>query len=200
MTIIKEPERFQKISAGIQSIVITLAVVIGGIWTLYVFNSQLQVENAHAQLQKLKRELNSQPNIEVLVQTETIQIPETEIRYITGDFKFRNSGTRNTVIKLSAKPIMLSKVSIDIKGDINLNKLYEVSSYSAHDLRIRELTVYPNMESLLPFIVRVDKPGLYFISVVSNKSDIEKEVAVQAGGDPSLMDDIWGASKFIYVN
>lgn len=49
---IKDHERFSKIAAGVQSIIISLAVAIGGLWTFYTFRSLRSVEKAKAELEE----------------------------------------------------------------------------------------------------------------------------------------------------
>ena len=47
------PEKFNNIASGIQSLLLALAVIIGGVWTLYTFSSLKQVEKAKAELHEM---------------------------------------------------------------------------------------------------------------------------------------------------
>src|SRR6266404_5071517 len=66
-SLIKDADRFQKITSGIQAILLTAAVLAGGAWTWYTFETQLSVENAKAQLQKLRSELEREPRLSVSI-------------------------------------------------------------------------------------------------------------------------------------
>src|SRR5258708_7126760 len=114
---IDDPDRFQKVAAGIQSLLISAALLIGGAWTLYVFNSQLQIENSRAQLTKLNRELEaySRLELEIVVQPMTSTKAATS-RYFECRLVVRNVGARSTSLAFDDKPVRLYRVDIDNQG------------------------------------------------------------------------------------
>ena len=55
--IYKDADKFQKIASGVYSIFLIIAISLGGGWTYFTFNTELRVQNATAQLEKLNRDL-----------------------------------------------------------------------------------------------------------------------------------------------
>src|SRR5579864_8379659 len=51
-------ERFNKIAGGIQSLAVSLAILTGGVWTLYSFVSLHSIEKAKGDLERTRTELN----------------------------------------------------------------------------------------------------------------------------------------------
>lgn len=113
---IKDPDRFSKIMGGIQSGIVSVAVLVGGAWTLYAFNAQLQVENANAQLAKIKREISAEPKVEVSIQLDQLALKSASQNILTGTVTFKNVGTQDIAIVLRDTPIGVFEVTFDATG------------------------------------------------------------------------------------
>lgn len=84
----------QAIAAIVQSLALTAAVIVGGVWTWYTFRAQHQADNALAQLQKLKREIETESRLEIDISTAQLKVPGSGERYVLGSIHVKNVGSR----------------------------------------------------------------------------------------------------------
>src|SRR5262245_18699866 len=74
--VIKDHERFAHLASGFQSIVIAIAVVVGGVWTAWTFSTLKSAERARSELEKAKLELEVQslrrPVLDLTITTEVL--------------------------------------------------------------------------------------------------------------------------------
>src|SRR5262245_14315222 len=101
---------FQKIASGVQSVVVAIAVVIGGLWTYYTFNAQLQVQNAEATLEKLNRDLVQEPSPDIQIELDKPSRRQG-ITYLLGRLRIKNTGTGSVVIEAYSGSVKLSLVT-----------------------------------------------------------------------------------------
>src|SRR5262245_32345243 len=92
---------FQLIAAGIQSILVTLALLIGGIWTLYTFRALYLKQKAQAELAKTEAEIFRQAVVKIIVDARQ-EMFGGETRCIAADVTVENLGNRNTKLDFSS--------------------------------------------------------------------------------------------------
>lgn len=166
-----EPQQVQALASATQSIVISLAVIIGGAWTLYTFQAQLHVENAQAQLQKLKREIESEPRLEIDMTTQELDLPRSSERFILGTITVKNVGSANTVLILDEKPIRIYSVEVGSQRE-------EWTEVSATPLKTGPkahgwLVCHVGATTHAEFVARIDGPGLYVATFSATRSAAE---------------------------
>src|SRR5882757_2985695 len=88
-------ERFKNIAAGVQSCVIAVSVVIGGIWTYYLFKALNAKGRAIAELHELELRDREQGVIDIEISAKQVAIPGGTGRDIAIDIKVKNLGNRN---------------------------------------------------------------------------------------------------------
>ena len=197
---ISDADRFSKLLGGIQAGVVSIAVVVGGAWTLYAFNAQLQVDNAVAQLTKLKREIDAEPKLEIGLELAQLD-PAGSEKLVLGKLNIKNTGTADIAIVLVDTPLEVFAVDFDKEG------LERWSEASAVPLRQSDKTVYGALaiqagsQVSRSFLVNVGRPGLYAIkfSGLRGKKDVDR---LQGMGAPNA--DIanraeWGTHGYIRV-
>ena len=116
----KKPEtpQLQVIAATVQSIALTGAVMVGGVWTWYTFRANRQADTAQAQLQKLTNENATEVRIEIDISTVPLKVPGSERRYVLGSIQTKNVGSANTVLQLGREPIQIYQVTVGRKGEV----------------------------------------------------------------------------------
>ena len=201
-------ERLKNTAAIAQSVAVTLAVVVGGLWTLFTFNSLYQSEKA-------KMELIGKPALNLSIET-TITKPINDSAYVglVIDVKFENVGTRFLELYCDTPSFSISKLGIlrdSTIGSLGTTYLRNVMHYYGSDTVMNTVAigVQPNSKKTLSYYYDVDKPGIYFINFrsyrVSGLDDSKKlfqnvldddDVVHQANDTlPSLI----GTSKYLEI-
>ncbi len=181
MPLIADPDRFAKIAAGLQSLVIAGAFVVGGIWTLYSFNSQLQVENARGQLQKVQRELAQEPKVELSATITQVKVLGEKRLHLIGQITVQNVGNAITALNLEDRPIKIFRVNIDETGEPRWTLVHQLNSLVDTDTSLGSLISHAGSKNLINFATSVDKPGLYVLKFQAERSKEEQERARQTG-------------------
>ena len=113
MTIMRSPEsaeRFKNVAAGVQSIAVTPAVIIGGVWTLYTFSALGTKARAEA-------ELFQQAVLAIKVEARQESLTVEQGRYIAAIVSIENKGNRNTFLDFrQLKPFRVLPVVFDSAG------------------------------------------------------------------------------------
>jgi hypothetical protein len=181
MPLVADPDRFAKIAAGLQSLVIAGAFVVGGIWTLYSFNSQLQVENARGQLQKVQRELAQEPKVELSATITQVKVLGAKRLHLIGQITVQNVGNAITALNLEDRPIKIYRVSIDDSGEARWTLVHQLNSLVDTDTSLGSLISQAGSKNLINFATSVDKPGLYVLKFQAERGKEEQERARQTG-------------------
>lgn len=196
---IRDPERFAKIASGVQNIVLAIAILVGGFWTFFIFNAQLQVENSRAQVAKLKRELSEQANIEVKISARRLITGDVKARHIVGVITVKNYGNRIATLPLSDDVLKISRVSVMDDGKLVFHETTNVGLYVVPDNRkLRSIVAFPDVEYRVPFLAKVSNPGVYFVSFLTEKTKEEKRLAGIAGESPDSL-SAWGDTDFVNI-
>jgi hypothetical protein len=176
-----DPDRFEKIASGVQSCVFALAVVIGGGWTLYVFNSQLQVQNAQAQLQKLTRELQEEPRVELSMTVRQMGSIDGGKRLVVGNIVVKNVGTANTALVLGESALVISRVRFDERDDEKWDAPQRVRLFMGYHLEIGNLVAQVGAANSASFAAVIRDRGLYVATFTADRQPKEKRATVEAG-------------------
>jgi hypothetical protein len=88
-------EDFKNITSGIQSIALSLAVIVGGIWSLYTFWGTKQLQKAQAEERRQVPVLN----LSVHVLTPLEILPSNQARLVA-DVEIRNDGSEPMMVDL----------------------------------------------------------------------------------------------------
>jgi len=214
-------ERFKNLTAGIQSLVISIAVVIGGVWTLYTFSKLGQASKAQAELAELEFKIKSQTAAERKVQAELAELefkikrqtaveisleacqhalPGDSSYYVSVIAVIKNVGSRNANLQYS-NPLTILPVGFDANGKILFSKpiLREITTAPPSGVVTWNL-VRVGTTLKVPFFVPVPGPGLYFLHFGVNvgMDQIEQEVYREAGIE-NPRGAVWSGRKFFIV-
>jgi hypothetical protein len=198
--LVRDPDRFEKVASGVQSVVLSLAITIGGAWTVYAFRSELQVANAKAQLEKLNRELAEQATIVVTLQVAPIYSTGHTDRYLNGTITFRNDGTADDTFAIAGDALKVARIKVTKDGQIEHVNVTNVAIRDADSI-IVGITVLARSQNTLHFLARVADAGLYCVSINVSKSKQERKRSA-VGEDTKIHADrdSWGDAAFISVD
>lgn len=194
---IRDHERFSKIVGGIQSLVVCVAIVTGGIWTLYTFSSLNLLQKARADLDKTRAELRDtlekQPVVEVTTTCRQVRGNRGSY-YIAVDVKLVNRGGRSTLIQWArAVPLALRRINTDDDEKDQEPPIF-AKPLSIGSTPASQYAILSGGSVRLPFLVRVHRPGVYYVEFQAEVTAIDPKAQtsdkpIVAGGVPLVWTD-----------
>ena len=173
-------EKFRNLSGGVQSLVLTIAIIVGGLWTLFTYDALRQAERARAEYEKLQKDLKERRAIVINMEPTQVSIPGDPARYIAARLRFENMGNQTEVIYWPPNPFNVSRIWIDDHGSFQLKQLrgvrVEAPVGSEAGLRLMPRVAVNRM-----FLARVDRPGLYYLELDVEASSEEQAEARKEG-------------------
>jgi len=182
--VIKDHEKFNNIASGIQSLVITTAVIIGGIWTLVTFNVLNQVEQSKAQLREIEQRLKQFGTVDVQIEATQESLPNDTSEYISAIVQVKNIGTRTVILEYPDDgPFSATRVVLAENGRMNIGEIVraKISAASNPWLAVSGSRLLPGEVERTPFFVKIAEPGLYKLTFYVDLTILEKHEAVDAG-------------------
>ena len=144
-------ERFKNLASGIQSLIVSTAVLVGGGWTLYTFRALHLEKRAQQELFA-----QAQVNVKVLARQESFADCST---CVAADVEITNTGRKNVFLDYAeSPPFSVTQVLFDSDGTSRLGKEIRQPSYlwASRVLRSGETVAYP-------FSVKVADGGMYLV-------------------------------------
>lgn len=203
-------EKFKNIALGIQSIILSLAVIVGGIWTLYTFNTLNQIESSKNELEQRKRQLNKIPvNFEI----KTIQLEKNSLdkKGLIVQVVITNNSEFTVFIELNKNPLAISKIKKN-ENFLESEKTYYPKFYLEVNKQSKitgfKKGVNPNSIQIVEFYEEIEEKGLYFISFRSKVDRTvmqildESKIGVSEEEFNRLLSDniYWRAQKYLEIN
>jgi hypothetical protein len=202
-----------KSAAGIaQSAVISLAVIVGGIWTLITFNvmgearkARQDYEKGEAELERMREGLKKSVVPEVRMSVEQSTLAGDGSFYLAALVDVDNTGSAIAELDLGSEvPFEVNRVEYEDDGDPEFQAGRSAWYHSApnpNDLT-KLVRIHPGGHKTLPFLVRLEKPGHYLVSFhalvrqVDPKSLSRKAMEEEIEEAPFVP---WSTSMFVLV-
>ena len=194
-------EDFKNLAAGIQSVSVALAVLIGGAWALFRFFSLKEVKKATTELEKTKRELQQRGHLQIEMQATQMFSSVCAEKYINVSLKVSNVGNRTEVIRWLDSKLGAAPVRMGTSGEVQLGEQIRVQVHSIHRDRDAS-TIDPGIPQTFAFLIPVETHGVYFIQSSLAGSPIETSVALEKVASAGLEAPIaayWGAAMYFSV-
>lgn len=190
-----DPERFNNFCSGIQSIVVSLAVILGGLWTYFTFRTFRQTAKAEAEISVMERQLREQAAFDLDIDVAQESLPGDSAHYASISVRMKNVGNRNARIDFKKSVLSVDRVHFDNKGKM-------ISSGAKISFKMQSddegVVVRANTSETIPFFVKLPGPGLYLLNFYSQVSPEEMQIAAQAGV-PERARISWNRSRFFVV-
>jgi hypothetical protein len=179
---IADADRFQKISSGVQSIILAVAVVVGGGWTFYL--SKLTLE----------------PRLELTLEVRQADLNQNSgHRVAIGELVVKNVGTGNTLLKFGAAPIHLFRVGFangkEARDPIGT---FDFESPQNPNKKLDGLSCQVNANNRASFAFSVGEAGLYVVSVTAARGKNEAAAVVDDSTQPAEVD--WAIERYFTLN
>jgi hypothetical protein len=187
------PEEIAHFAGAAQSIAVTIAVVLGGGWTLYTFIRLGTIHKAKAELRKTQRESDEQAVVAIDVNVAQLDRYAGDQFVISGAAVVSNKGNRNTQIDFSAAD-SCTVTRLDFN---ELGQPLDVESVSIPIGIVYYLRA--NASIRFPFVARVPEAGIYRIDFHSPLFVAEaSQASTVSGGNHE--DYWWDGVAFIAVS
>lgn len=210
----KHHEKFRNVSQGIQALILSLGLIVGGVWTFYVFKARLQVEHARAELAQLEVAIeNSQRTLEAAARGRTsiqLSMKVEQLDFLDGDARLveilvtaKNVGTRDTMLVFRDRtPLIVRRVQFTESGGQSFAEPLAVGLQTLVDAnRVTwpsRLVLFAGDVDTLSFLVRVPRPGVYFVSFTADHTDEDRK-DVEAIEGPTPLEMRWATSRYFLV-
>lgn len=180
-------ERFKNIAEGIQSIILSIAVVVGGIWTAWTFGVLKTVDEAKAKIESL-----TAPSLSMTIDTERTKRSHGKHIGLIVRVNVENTGGQELRLDLrdhqANPPLKVALVEYE-HGELHAKKAYYPVSYGdiADEDEGSTLNALQRVEikskKTITYFVEVDGPGTYFIRF---KSPLGEEVGERMRGNDKI--------------
>jgi len=176
-------ESFKNLASGMQSWIVSVAVLVGGGWTFYTFVALDMAKRAEKELFA-----QAQVNIKIAAREEDLGNGRSCVVAIV---EVANAGGRNVFLDYSEKPFSVRRVSFDQAGNSHFGEeLFQPNLWGSRVLRGGETDQYP-------FLVSVRDPGMYIVQFRVPLPQREMEEHLRAGGPPGKI--YWQGSSVVNV-
>jgi hypothetical protein len=217
------PESFAAFMSGVESIITSLALIIGGLWALYTFRvlnqitrgrletqkmqferdkMEIEIRKTQKELQQLELQAKTQAVIQITIEASQQSLPDDSSLYVSAIVEIENKGNRNTRLSYEGRdPFLVTPIKISERGEMRFeNSLgYPVRLASNPQGKAPGTIVRAGGREQLPFFFRVEAPGLYMLSFAVRLSPEEQKTASEAG-TPEGRPTSWTGKKLIVVS
>jgi hypothetical protein len=173
-------ERFKNIASAVQSLVVAIAVVVGGIWSAYTFGVLHSVEQARAQLATA-----SMPALNISIEAAKVKATQKDKRGLLVRVMVENAGNRYIELDLTKDPLAIHKVTTGLNGHLYSEVSYRPTLYSqlrkdSFDV-VQSWGVTPHSSKVFHYYLNVDDAGLYLISFEAPVGELERTFKCRGG-------------------
>lgn len=183
-------EKFKNIADGIHNIVIVIALIVGGIWTLWTFSSLGERQKAQDERQKAQDELFKQAVLDIILDCKQEQLNNED--YIHANVKIVNHGKRNTFLDFSDSPCQVHKLVFNDDGSAETT-----FSISQDNLTSRSIVLRSGATQEYPFVIKVPEKGFYVVEYRVPLDSTEFTEHTRAGGPQGKI--FWVGSATVMI-
>lgn len=183
------PDNKKNYTESFKNIVISLGVIIGGLWTVYVFSAKLEVQNAKAELKRINQQLMARPVIVPSISTSILNSELNNTWYIITNITLENKGNMDASIGFEEDSLIIAKVEFD-KGTVVA--YHDYIRNSIHFIFPKEYVnseknysqpwvaeegfVLSGQKKTFQFISKINKTGIYRVQFMGILGSSVKEV------------------------
>jgi hypothetical protein len=155
-------ERTKNLAAAAQSIVLAIAVIVGGGWTLYRYWNDDSFE-AKVRGEQLEKAAFAQGNLELAMQLSD-PLAQSGTYHVDGVVRMKNIGTKPVRLALDEYPIFVAHVDATALGEVSLSQASRFQLVLDPELHLSEALLRPGREIRYPFVLALLSSGCYVVS------------------------------------
>ena len=188
---IREHDKFRNILSGVQSLVVSMAVIVGGIWTLITFSVLGEVGKARAERSEIEKRLHEQAQIVIQIQASH-HLVENDKHCIAATVAITNTGERNVFLDYGDPPFSVAQVTFDAQG-----KSHFKTALTQPNLLSRSRVLRSGETVNYPFFVVVENTGMYVVQFRVPLPPDELPEHLGAGGPKGKIS--WVGSTYVNI-
>ena len=154
--------RIKDTLSAAQSAAVTLAIVVGGIWTLFTFWGLGSINRSRAEQAVIQRDLAQADVVNVVVSATQVEAPDTPGLFVSGEVIIENDGSVSTTIPFDSRSLLIAQRLTEGSYEI----VRETPLYAADEPQ-RFWSLPPGGVTRLPFFEPVPGPGVYLIQFIA---------------------------------
>lgn len=174
-------ERFNRIATGVQALVVAVAVVVGGGWALYRFESLEEIERARAELEQVRRELRERGVLNLTLRVATLDATGDRARLVRVEVGVENVGDRSELIEWAKSGLSISRVAI-AEGALPAYEAVALFGYGSPYDGALSSTVLPGQTRTFEFLAALEAGGVHQFRFVAAASPAEAEESLREHG------------------
>ncbi len=183
-------EDISHLASAIQSIAVAIAVIVGGVWTVFTFNRLRLTKKAEAELAELQQKLSRTALLNINVTATSATLAAEDGYLISAQAIVENVGTRRTSLLFPAdhRPFHAVLIRSEENGDLKLGSpIHTGIPYGDGTESFSQRSIVgPGARVTLPFVFRTKQPGLYMVSFSAIPSiEVHEELTQEGVQDPT---------------
>ncbi|EGQ7846786.1 hypothetical protein [Vibrio parahaemolyticus] len=197
---------------NIHYLALTVAIMVGGLWTLYTFDAlkmksqaEQDLKNAQSELSKVELELKDLQDKIDGTDSSFIQIRTQQFQHSSDKFGLiinvmvQNTGTNDVDMTWTDSPLQVFSVESRNGDEQRLvhelkPEIYDGITANGNKSVLENLYLFVGAKKELSFFVELNKDGLYYVLFKAkiNGKVVEKMEDLNKNG-------VWFSSKYVYV-
>jgi len=194
-------DHFKDLTAGLESLAIVVATLLGGGWAVYQFFSLRALDKAKLDLEKAKKDLVERGILMIDLVAESFLSDSGYLLHVQATI--RNVGNLPETIDWKKTVLFARRFHKTGEGKIEMNTEMHMG-VQAPDTALNAITFAPGHVTSQSFLMPIPHPGVYFVEFMMHASpmvradvlsDMAKAGTTAAGGTFI----IWSTNKFVSV-
>lgn len=188
--------------AGIQSLAVSVAVVAGGIWSLFTFRTLSAKRKALAELADLEAKVKRQGVVNLSISVSQLLLTPARDLALSIDVIATNVGSRNVLVRFDDDSIVATECVPSGDSVLPISATYVRYDFESGPEKATtgDLVIRVGKTWHLPFIARVPRPGLYNVLVQAILSSTEAAIAAETGLTAPADSVAWSDSTFVVIH
>ena len=149
---------FSELASAIQSIALTIGVLVGGAWAMFQFFSLKTIETAQAELQALKNDLQRKATLEISLKTNIFDSEFGKLAIV--EVEISNKGTHPECLDWEQAVLNAHRMTSATASEIDFADNFSVGY---EDLALSPLEIHCGTKETLKFVIQFPEKGLYHI-------------------------------------
>jgi hypothetical protein len=184
---------------AVENLIVSAAVIVGGVWALLMFRMLRQRERARLELDAIQKTLLERAVVRFNITTKQEWIPGLSGFFISVVVEAINNGNRMTVLSYrDAAPVSATRIIVNIDGSLTFGKRF-TAVLADPDTQSPAIasSLFPGECEHLSFIVRVNEPGLYLLAFAAKLDESESREVLE--GQPHYATVKWRPTAYLVV-
>jgi hypothetical protein len=191
-------DRWSKFTTALQALVVSLAVLVGGAWTLYTFGTLGQIDRAQAELEQLQRNLRQRGILEIVMEATQLPVLNRGMSPVVVSVSVKNTGNRTEVLDWLKGGLWIAPVVTDASPAPSFGAQIRLP-YTLPGAETPSSSILPGQTRKFPFLATLLPKRIYHLQFRVEVSPLEQK---EHQSEHLLSSDfayVWQAATYIAV-